>query len=61
VDYVLCSYYASDYFSSWLQTFNFCFLFAIVLLNAGKDIRLALNAGNTKYMDVGRRQGMMAN
>ena len=30
-----------------------------VLLNAFKDIGLAVNTGKTKYMEVGRYQGMM--
>ena len=32
-----------------------------VLLNALKDIGLAVNTRKTKYMEVGRRRGMMAN
>ena len=30
-------------------------------LNACKDIGLAANTGKTKYMDVGRYRGMVAN
>ena len=32
-----------------------------VLLNACKDICLAVNTGKIKYMEVGRHRGMMAN
>ena len=32
-----------------------------VLLNACKDIDLAVNTGKTKYMEIGRHQGMIAN
>jgi hypothetical protein len=32
-----------------------------VLLNACKDIGLAVNTGKTKYMEVGRHRGLMAN
>jgi hypothetical protein len=32
---------------------------ADVLLNACKDIGLAVNRGKTKYMKVGRHRGMM--
>jgi hypothetical protein len=32
-----------------------------MLLNASKDICLAVNTGKTKYMEVGNRQGMIAN
>ena len=32
-----------------------------MLLNACKDICLAVNTGKTKYMEVGSRPGMMAN
>ena len=31
------------------------------LLNACKDIGLAVNTGKTKYMEIGRHQGMIAN
>ena len=31
------------------------------LLNASKDIGLAVNKGKTKYMEIGRHQDMMAN
>ena len=34
---------------------------ANVLLNACKDIGLAVNIGKTKYMEIGRHRGMMAN
>ena len=34
---------------------------ADVLLNACKDIGLAVNIGKTKYMEIGRHQGMRAN
>ena len=34
---------------------------ADVLLNAFKDIGLAVNTGKTKCMEVGRHRGMMAN
>ena len=34
---------------------------ADVLLNACKDIGLAVNTGKTKYMEIGRHRGMMAN
>ena len=32
-----------------------------MLLNACKDIGLAVNTGKTKYMEIGRRRGMIAN
>ena len=32
-----------------------------MLLNAFKDIGLAVNTGKTKYMDVGRHRRMMSN
>jgi len=32
-----------------------------MLLNACKDIGLAVNVGKTKYKEVGRRRGTMAN
>ena len=32
-----------------------------MLLNACRDIGLAVNIGKTKYMEVGRHRGMMAN
>ena len=31
------------------------------VLNACKDIGLAVNTGRTKYMEIGRHQGMIAN
>ena len=34
---------------------------ADVLLNACKDIGLAVNTGKTKYMEIGRQRGMIAN
>ena len=34
---------------------------AEVLLNACKDIGLAVNTEKTKYIEVGRRRGLMAN
>ena len=34
---------------------------ADVLLNACKDIGLAANTGKTKYMEIGRHRGMIAN
>jgi hypothetical protein len=34
---------------------------ADVLLNASKDIDLAVNTRKTKYMEVGRHRGMMTN
>ena len=34
---------------------------ADVLLNACKDIRLAVNTRKTKYMDIGRHGGMITN
>ena len=34
---------------------------AEVLLNACKDIRIAVNSGKTKYMEIGRYRGMVAN
>ena len=34
---------------------------AYVLLNACKDIGLAVNTGKTKYMGIGRHRGMIAN
>ena len=34
---------------------------ADVLLNACKDIGLALNIGKTKYMEIGRHRGMIEN
>ena len=32
-----------------------------ILLNACKDIGLAVNIGKTKYMEIGRHRGMIAN
>jgi hypothetical protein len=32
-----------------------------VLLNACKDIGLAVNIGKTKYMEIGRHRGTIAN
>ena len=32
-----------------------------MLLNACKDIGLAVNIGKTKYMEIGRHRGVMAN
>ena len=32
-----------------------------MFLNACEDIGLAVNIGKTKYMEIGRHQGMMAN
>ena len=34
---------------------------AAILLNACKDIGLAVNIGKTNYMEVGRHRGVMAN
>ena len=34
---------------------------ADVLLNACKDIGLAVNPGKTKYKEIGRHRGMIAN
>ena len=34
---------------------------ADVLLNACKDIGLAVNIGKTKYMEIGRHPGVIAN
>ena len=34
---------------------------ADVLLNACKDIGLAVNTGKTKYMEIGPHRGMIAN
>ena len=34
---------------------------ANVLLNACKDIGLAVNTGKTKYMEIGHHRGMIAN
>ena len=34
---------------------------ADVLLNACKDIGLAVNIGKTNYMEIGRHRGMIAN
>jgi hypothetical protein len=34
---------------------------ADVLLNAYMDIGLAVNTGKTKYMEIGRHRGMIAN
>ena len=34
---------------------------ADVLFNACKDIGLAVNTGKTKYMEIGRHRGMIAN
>ena len=36
-------------------------IYADVFLNACEDIGLAVNIGKTKYMEIGRHQGMMAN
>ena len=38
-----------------------CLFFADVLLNACKDIGLAVNIGKTKYMEIGRHRGAIAN
>ena len=35
--------------------------YADMLLNACKDIGSAVNTGKTKYMEIGRHQGMIAN
>ena len=32
-----------------------------VLLNACKDIGLAVNTGKTKYMEIGRNRGVITN
>ena len=32
-----------------------------MLLNSCKDIGLAVNIGKTKYMEIGRHRGMIAN
>ena len=32
-----------------------------MLLNACKDIGLAVNTGKTKYMEIGRHRGMITN
>jgi len=32
-----------------------------MLLNACKDIGLAVNTGKTKYMEIGHHRGMIAN
>ena len=32
-----------------------------ILLNACKDIAIAVNTGKTKYMKIGRHRGMIAN
>jgi hypothetical protein len=32
-----------------------------VSINACKGIGIALNTGNTKYMEIGRHRGMIAN
>ena len=34
---------------------------ANVLLNACKDISLAVNTGKTKHMEIGRHRGMITN
>ena len=34
---------------------------AVVLLNSGKNICLAINTGKTKYMEIGRHRGKIAN
>ena len=34
---------------------------ADLLLNACKDICLGVNSGKTKYMEIGRNRGMIAN
>ena len=34
---------------------------ADALLNACKDIGLAVNMGKTKYMEIGRHRGIIAN
>ena len=36
-------------------------LYADSLINACKDIGLAVNTGKTKYMEIGRHRGMIAN
>ena len=33
----------------------------MLVLYASKDIGLAVNTGKTKYMEIGRHQGMIAN
>jgi hypothetical protein len=35
--------------------------YADVLLNACKDIGLAVNIGKTKYMEIGRHRGIVGN
>ena len=32
-----------------------------LLLNGSKDIGIVVNTGKTKYMDIGRHRGMIAN
>ena len=32
-----------------------------MLINACKDIGIAVNTGKTKYMEIGRHRGMVAN
>ena len=32
-----------------------------MLLNASKDIALAVNTGKTKYIEIGRHRGIIAN
>ena len=34
---------------------------ADVLLNASKDVGLTVNTGETKYLEIGRHRGMVAN
>ena len=35
--------------------------FYIIIINACKDIGLAVNTGKTKYMEIGCHRGMIAN
>ena len=35
--------------------------FPFILINACKDISLVVNTGKTKYLEIGRRRGMIAN
>ena len=44
-----------------INTNSILIYYADMLLNACKDIGLAVNTGKTKYMEMGRHRGVIAN
>ena len=48
-----CIFYSTDIITIEIN--------ADVLLNVCQDIGLAVNTGKTKYMEIGRHRGMIAN